>query len=157
MRFYFDNCISEYIARGIGAFADGTGVVVTCAVDKFPSDRGGPDPKWLGALAAESQSKPDDRWVILSADPSISHSQREKQAWRESGLTAFFFTKKFSNSGPYPQFREVVNRWQDIVQLAKDSPPGSGFTVPMKGGPIRQIYTPLSSEYNTPARGGMSR
>lgn len=149
MRFYFDECISPYIARAVKAFAAGARIAVDCALDKFPRDGGGTDPEWLGVLASESRDAPGDGWVVISADPAITKNERNKAAWRESGLTAFFFVGKFANSGPYVQFQEMATRWQEIVRLANESPPGSGFLVYLRG-EIRPVYGPQTARRSRP-------
>ena len=46
-----------------------------------------PDQEWLATLAEEGD------WVIVSGDPRITRGKHERQAWLESGLTAFFLGK----------------------------------------------------------------
>ena len=82
--------------------------------------------------------------IIVSGDPAITTSRKEREIWRQSGLTSFFFGSGFSELRVWPQVCEVVNWWTEIVREAKECPPGTGYLLPLRGsrkGPKR-IYEP---------------
>jgi hypothetical protein len=92
-----------------------------------------PDEEWITVLGKEGD------WIIISADPRISRAKAERAAWKESGLTAFFFADGWSNRTIYEQAADLIRRWPDMVQTARESPRGSGFLI-TKGKAFQSIY-----------------
>ena len=134
MRFFIDNCIAKKIAQGVAIFASGTDQQVVHLTDHFPA--GASDVEWIRALQDEGD------WILISADPRISRNLIEQAAWQESGLTAFFFAD-FARRRFWDQAEEIVRRWPAIVQLARESPTGSGFLIKPRQKQIEPIYEPL--------------
>lgn len=106
---------------------------------RFPSNA--LDEEWLPVLALE----PDI--ILVSADPAITTAKKEREIWREAGLTSFFFGGGFSGLRKWSQIAEVVNWWEEIVREARDATRGTGYLLPLRGskkGPKR-LYDPRDS------------
>ena len=84
MRFFFDNNMPPPLVRVIGELekASEEPNTVTHLRDRFAPDT--PDTTWIKTLGTERDC------VIVSADIRITRNKAERQAWKESGLTAFF-------------------------------------------------------------------
>lgn len=97
------------------------------------------DVDWIPAVAA------DPEIILVSADPAITTSKKEKEIWRQSGLTSFFFGADFARLQIWVQVSEVVTWWPAIVLTAKEAPRGTGFLLPLKGSKKapKSIYDPL--------------
>jgi hypothetical protein len=81
-------------------------------------------------------------WVIVSGDPRISRGAAEKAAWRESRLTAFFFSHGWTNKQYWWQATHIVEWWPRIVLEARTAHSGTGFQIPLQGKELRRIYEP---------------
>jgi hypothetical protein len=93
--------------------------------DKFlPATK---DVDWIGALGREGD------WIVISGDYRIGKSAHERRAWHESGLTAFFLSKGWTNIPPLQQHSKLALILDDIIEHAKKAKPGSGFSVAMNG------------------------
>ena len=92
-----------------------------------------PDQEWLATLAEEGD------WVIVSGDPRITRGKHERQAWLESGLTAFFLGKGWAERSYWKQISELVRWWPQIVLKAGDAPQGSGFILPVGAKEMKQV------------------
>ncbi len=134
MKFFFDNCVSSRIAAAVRALADLQHLEIVHLREKFPEEID--DIEWIPKLAAEGE------WVIVSGDERISRSRAEKAAWRESGMTAFFFASGFANKSRWVQAEIVMRWWPQIVLQAQRCATGSGFLMQHKGTEFRQIYDP---------------
>lgn len=107
---------------------------------RFPEDT--LDEVWLPQVAAETGL------IIVSADPAITKAKKEREIWRRTGLTSFFFGGGFAGLSVWPQIAEVVNWWPEIVREAKGAQEGTGFLLPLRGskkGP-RLIYEPFTGD-----------
>lgn len=135
MRFFLDNCISPKFGQALEILASPwqTHEIVHLST-KFA--RNTPDADWITALAKEGE------WVIVSGDYRIARSKVEQKAWRESGLTAFFFGDRFSERAFWIQAEEIIRWWPKIVLKAQEAPRGSGFLMPFKAKDFREIYPP---------------
>jgi hypothetical protein len=123
LKFFFDNNLPPHLAAAISALSKPEGHAVVHLRDKFdPSVR---DVDWIRALAAEKD------WVIVSGDYQISRKEHEKQAWRESGLTAFFLVKGWTNFSFWDQSYRLVRWWPRIIEQARLVQAGAGFEVPI--------------------------
>jgi len=136
LRFFIDNCISINLAEGVRVLARVQGYEIVHLSEKFPADA--EDLDWIPALAEEGD------WVIVSADPRISRSKAERAAWRESNLTAFFFSEGFSNKQYWKQAEILVHWWPLMVLKSRQAPSGSGFLMPLAGKEFKEVYSPLS-------------
>jgi hypothetical protein len=134
LRFFIDNCISRRIAEAIQVLAQIQEYEIAHLRHKFPDDTD--DLVWIPALAEEGE------WVIVSGDPRISRDRAERAAWKESGLTAFFFVNGFANKQFWKQAEIVVRRWPAIVLQARQCVPGSGFLMSLEGSEFTRIYEP---------------
>lgn len=135
MRFFFDNCLSDHLARAIEILERNHEIVHLRA--KFVPDVD--DVTWISALGSEGD------WVIVSGDQRISRSKEERRAWHESGLTAFFFGKGYASKGFWRQVQIFVQWWPKITQEAReyqDGSPGSGYLIPAQGKKWSVILTP---------------
>lgn len=95
------------------------------------------DEEWLPIIAKTKDL------ILVSADPAITSSRKEREIWRQAGLTSFFFGGNFSQLPKWSQVCEVVNWWPEIVIAAKESPRGTGYLLPLKGKKKPQrIYEP---------------
>lgn len=102
--------------------------------DRFPEDA--KDEEWMPVIALERDL------ILLSADPAITSGKKEKEIWRASGLTSFFFGGGFADKGKWQQVQEVVRWWPEIVREAKEAPHGSGYLLPMGGSKPKKLYIP---------------
>lgn len=76
----------------------------------------------------------------MSGDPRITRGKAERAAWKESGLTAFFFGDGFSRVNIYEQAVFLFRRWPDIVLKAKTSQQGTGYIVHLKSKELDPIF-----------------
>ncbi|MBI1805013.1 MAG: hypothetical protein HY033_03975 [Ignavibacteriae bacterium] len=132
MKFFFDTCISPKAVYALKIVVEFQDVLVVPFKEKF-SDPNTSDSEWITVLGKEGQ------WVIISGDPRISRGKAEKAAWRESGLTAFFFRDGWANCSIYIQASDLIRRWPDIVLANRNSIQGSGYLIPKKGD-LQKIY-----------------
>jgi hypothetical protein len=135
VRFFFDNCISSNLTAAMGLLT-ASHHEIEHLTKRFSADA--LDEEWLPKLAHEHDL------VIVSADPTITTAKKEREIWRQSGLTSFFFGGDFSRLPIWTQVCEVVNWWPEIVREAKDAPRGTGYLLPLKGSKKRpkRIYEP---------------
>jgi hypothetical protein len=132
VRFFFDNCLAVSFARALNILGEKQGLPpITHLREKFASDI--KDVDWIRALAAQGD------WVIISGDPRISRGRHEKEAWLESGLTAFFLAKGWMNLKMWDQAWNLVRWWPLIVDQASAVRPPAGFLVPLKGTKFDQL------------------
>lgn len=94
------------------------------------------DVDWIRALAKEGD------WVILSADVRITRDTEEREAWKESCLTAFFFSAGWVDKRRHKQLEELLRYWPAIVRCAKNARVGSGFLCPFKGSDPKLMHQP---------------
>ncbi len=135
MRFFFDNCISSNLAAAMELLT-APYHEIEHLTKRFAENA--LDEEWLPVLALEQDI------VLISADPAITTAKKEREIWRESGLTSFFFGSGFSGLRKWSQVSEVVNWWEEIVRESKEAKRGTGYLLPLRGskkGPKR-IYTP---------------
>src|SRR5439155_3231852 len=99
--------------------------VVQHLSDKFPRDTD--DVVWIQALATEKE------WVIISGDLRITRNKAQRQAWRTSGLTAFFLKSAWADQTIWLVSSRFIGWWPRIIAQAAMAPKGNGFLVPFKG------------------------
>lgn len=132
MRFFLDNCLAPAFARALDALAEAAAYPsVVHSRSKFPPAT--TDVEWIRALGRERD------WVIVSGDPRITRHRHEREAWVESGLTAFFLTKGWMNLKLWDQAWHLVRWWPMLVEQARRIRPGAGFFVPLKGRRLEQF------------------
>jgi|SRR5579872_2501123 len=132
MRFFLDNCLAVRHARALNELFSPDHQFAHLQ-DKFKPDT--PDIEWIPELGREGN------WVIISGDYRIGKSEHEKAAWHQSGLTAFFLAKGWTNISPPQQHAKLTLAIPDIVECAEKSKPGTGFMVSLKG-KIEKVYSP---------------
>ena len=81
------------------------------------------DEEWIRKLGAEGN------WIIVSGDYRIGKSAHERAAWRESGLTAFFLKKGWTNLPLLQQHSKLALILDDIIAKAAHAEPGTGFLI----------------------------
>jgi hypothetical protein len=136
VKFFFDNCISVNLAEAM-KLLNRPHHEIQHLCERFPE--GTDDVDWLTAIA------PEPNLVIVSADPTITTAKKEKEVWRRTGLTSFFFGAGFADKGRWVQTLEVVRWWPVVVQAARDTPRGTGYLMPFKGRELRALYAPFTS------------
>jgi hypothetical protein len=133
LRFFFDNCISPRYTRALRVLAEVQKYELLHLAEKFDREDI-KDEDWIRALGEEGD------WVIISGDPRITKGKAEKRAWRESGLTGFFFGKGWSSRSYWKQAEDIVRWWPKIVLEARKTEPGTGYIIPVGGKEFRIIY-----------------
>ena len=103
-------------------------------IDRFAPDT--QDTTWLPAIAADPQI------IVISADPAITRSKKEREIWRSTGLTSFFFSGGFAEKNRWIQTLEVVRWWPEILRTATQAPRGTGYLLPLKGSEPKPLYEP---------------
>ena len=93
--------------------------------DKFKPDT--KDEDWIRALGREAG------WVVISGDYRIGKSAHGREAWHESGLTAFFLKKGWTNISPLQQHSKLALILPEIIEHARRAPIGSGFLISING------------------------
>lgn len=132
MRFFLDNCVSPYHAKGLRGFAEAQKYEIVHLRDKFSGET--PDVEWIGALAKAGD------WVVISGDQRIMTSPAEQAAWHESKLTAFFFAGSWARDSYWKQAADLVRWWPDIVLAARQAPKGSGFLIQKNAKALKRIF-----------------
>jgi hypothetical protein len=129
LRFLLDNCLPPRLAEAIDILDDDS--VVTHLSQMFP--RNTPDAEWISKLGEEGG------WVIVSGDLRISRNKAERQAWLESGLTAFFLAGAWGQQKLWSTAWRMIKWWPFIVAQAQSIRPGAGFIVPISGEKLQQL------------------
>lgn len=80
--------------------------------------------------------------MIVSGDPRITRGRIEREAWRESGLTGFFFSGGWASKSFWKQAEHLISWWPRIVLTSREALPGTGYLVPLQGKTMRKIYEP---------------
>jgi hypothetical protein len=78
-------------------------------------------------------------WVIVTADIAILKNPHERQALEKSGCTIFVFKNPYQTSKRWDQFKQLVNVWPKIRELAKVNSRRTVFEVPFRGTEIKRI------------------
>jgi PIN like domain len=125
VKFFFDNCMSKKLMQAIGILLGEDRHHVVHLRDMF--DGSTPDPVWLQRLGGEGN------WIVISSDTRIIKNNQNKQAWVQSGLTAFFMWNKFAGENIWNQSWRLIKWWPLIELKAKQNPGGAGFIVPKEG------------------------
>jgi hypothetical protein len=85
------------------------------------------DIDWISAL------QQDGDWMILSGDLRIVRLPQELQAWKESGLTAFFLAKGWGQLTFWDKAWRLVKQWPAILRTAETFKRGTGILVSVGG------------------------
>jgi hypothetical protein len=135
VKFFVDNCISPVITKAVRVLAEIQHNEIVHLSEKFER-RDIPDGEWLRVLGDEQE------WIVVSGDPRITRGKAELAAWRESGLTAFFFGKGWASQSYWKLAADLVAWWPLIVLKAREAPTGSGFMIPLRGKDFQQLFPP---------------
>lgn len=130
MRFFFDNNLAPRFAEALRVLDGGTHTI-THLRERFAPQIA--DLDWINALASEGD------WVIISGDVRISKNRLERQAWLESGLTAFFLAKGWTGLRLWDQAWRLMKWWPEIVAQAERIQAGAGFVIPLKSSKLEQL------------------
>lgn len=133
MKFFFDNCLSPHLAKGLHAIvqqtvtidADGREEVdsITHLSEKFR--RNTPDVEWIARLGEEGS------WIIIiSGDQRIQKRPQERLVLKAAKLTTFFMAHGFENYEYWDQVKWMIDKWQLIREQAGLVAPGAAFIVP---------------------------
>ena len=87
MRFFFDNCISVNLAEAM-RLLNQPQHEIEHLTNRFSPDA--LDVDWISVVAA------DPELILVSGDPAITTSKKEREIWRPSGLTSFFLGGEFA-------------------------------------------------------------
>lgn len=125
MNFLLDNNLSPRLARALNELCAGEPeeIEVVHLRDKFPPDI--PDIDWINALAA------DKDWSVVTRDRIIKNPL-EKEAFRQSGLTAFILVKTWKDHGHWELAAQMVRWWPRIMEQASLISGGAAFEVPWR-------------------------
>ncbi len=132
MKFFFDNCISPHLAKGFAAMSESQSHTIAHLRTKFDAET--IDVDWIRELGREGD------WVIVSGDARITRNPAEREAWRQSGLTAFFFLPPFQTDSFWVQAAALVKWWPEISLQAKRAPKHHGYYVPKSGKTLQKIH-----------------
>lgn len=125
MKFVVEHSISPYLTQAVAILAaQGGDEVVHLRTDYHQATL---DPVWLRGLG---QREPNV--IVVSADPRITRSPHEREAWLASGLTCFFL-KSFADLPFWEQAARLVKWWPGIMDAAQRAHRGTGFLVSVHG------------------------
>jgi hypothetical protein len=114
MKFFFDRCISQRIARMVGAFEP---VHTVSHHDEFREfTHTTPDVEWI-----ETISKDDPRWIVISGDGRILKNKVERSALDHAGLTFFCMNKAWMSTKIYEYAWKFMKIWPEILESAEHS------------------------------------
>lgn len=131
MRFFVDNNISPRIAKALNALEERDRNEVVHLKQKF--DQSVSDIQWLSSLGQEGH------WVVLTCDRNILRNPHERAAWKESGLTVFFFKESYLKFSFWDQAWQLIKKWPEIKERAEKSDAGSLFVLGIPGTKIEKI------------------
>ena len=109
MKFFVDNNLPPVLAKILDAYLkaqhpDGKAIHLR---ERFPQDT--PDIEWITELGKE-----EDDWYVFTADLRIFRNKAEKQAWRQSGLSAFVFKKGLAEKPLHLKLAQIFRLMEKI-------------------------------------------
>jgi hypothetical protein len=125
VKFVVEHSVSTNLTTAIAILADLDGDEVIHLRTHYNQDT--LDPVWLRGLG---DREPDV--VVISADPQITRSAHEREAWLASGLTIFFL-RSFADLPIWEQAAKLVKWWPAIVKEARRAKKGTGFLITVNG------------------------
>jgi PIN domain-containing protein len=94
VKFFFDNCISSNLTEAMRLLNPQHSI--EHLTKRFAAEA--LDIEWIPVVAE------DPEVMVISGDPTITKARKEKEVWRESGLTGFFFGGALAISGSGNKF-----------------------------------------------------
>lgn len=131
MRFFFDNNLSPRLSKALDALEGEQGHSVIHLRQKF--DKVIPDEEWLSTLGDEGN------WIVLTSDYRITKNPHEVAAWKEAGLTVFFFRTSWFKIQFWEQAAVLIRRWPKIVSLSERNPTDRRYIVPTQGAKFTEL------------------
>jgi hypothetical protein len=125
LKFVVEHSVSTHLTEALAILASSDGIQVEHLRTRY--NQRTLDPVWLQGLGAKERDV-----VVITADPRISRSPINRDAWLASGLTIFFL-RGFADLLFWEQAAKLVKWWPDIVKAAAKAPRGSGFLVSVQG------------------------
>jgi hypothetical protein len=130
MRFFLDNCLAIRHARALNEMVKPDHSFTHLQAKFRPDSK---DEEWIRQLGREGD------WIVISGDYRIGKSAHERKAWHQSGLTAFFLSKGWTNLPPLLQHSKLALILDKIIEHARTAESGTGFSISMNGR-IEQVY-----------------
>jgi hypothetical protein len=91
------------------------------------------DIEWIETLSREG------RWIIISADRRIARNKAELQAFRDSKLIGFFFSRGLYKSKFLKQAERLLALWDVITEISSRVEGGAMFELPMASTRLKQL------------------
>jgi PIN like domain len=117
MRIYFDENFSHRIASGMREFQmakPSEGISVIWTPDEF--GKGAKDEEWIPLVASK-------HGIVLTQDLKIHRTQAQWELCSKNKIGVFFFKPPKAGWNHWIIVREVVNRWEEIKQMATQKRP----------------------------------
>ncbi|TKJ40084.1 hypothetical protein CEE37_10120 [candidate division LCP-89 bacterium B3_LCP] len=119
MKYFFDNCFSKKLTKFLAELGIEKNQTIKHLQDMFSQNV--QDEEWIRDLSK------DGNWVVLTSDLRIAKNRTTKTVLQDSGLTTFFFPKKFSQLDIFEQSWRTIKKWPEIVKYSEKRPKGSWF------------------------------
>jgi hypothetical protein len=123
VKFFFDNCVSKYLAQIIVVLeGSSSSHVIKTLGERFAPNT--PDSEWLTVLSSEKE------WIVITADERLRRGGGiEKAVWKSSNVVTFFLAKNWVNHDKFDQAWRFLRWWPYIVKQSALARPGSAFEV----------------------------
>jgi hypothetical protein len=107
--FFFDECVSKYLARMLDAW------------DRRHTVRHISEDSRLGVTASDVEiinvlSREEIPEVLVTADCNMKRVADERKALKESGLTVIFLARSFSQLTPHTQAWKLLKLWPTVTR-----------------------------------------
>jgi hypothetical protein len=139
VRFFFDANVPPSLVESVAVMvaAERLNYSVTHHNTLFPD--GTLDPQWLRRLGT------DGDWIIISGDVAISRKRSaERLVWEQTGLTAFFLGRGFTEQSRWNQLEQLAQWWPGIIRVARGCRRGSGWLMQLRCKEPELLYDPES-------------
>jgi len=124
MKFFIDNNLSPYLAKGMQGFQED----VCHLADHFTPDA--EDVKWLPYIGKQG-------WYLITRDERIRKNPLELAAFKSYSIGAFFLAGKHRTRCEFIQ--QLVRNWPRIKDLAKKTKRPFAYRIPPSGTRIDKI------------------
>ena len=123
MKFFLDNNLPPAIARALNELVGDEHEVVHLRA-KFSADT--TDVEWIQSLGNEGD------WIMITRDDAIIRKPQEREALKQSGITAFFLAQGWKHLTRWELAWKIVRWWPNIQEQASLVAKGAIFIVPVK-------------------------